>query len=500
MANSDTFYQEAAQLLCIASSKITSLKNAYFNQIPSKSKAVYALVAKCLRAQPIIIAALKEVGALKGNISHIKSPKSNPCIACLLSIVAFDVSCPRRSFGSRKHALKILKQHGSANNIASSLRRIIKCGVKSAGLNETIIQKIPVYLRAIEPMDKVIETLSNAKIFSQISYNHETTSYKKQVFSLYFDPLFRFVKLVKDLKSGEFIRDYHLPYLLLLFPPGTDLHLSPIITSKMAVIQDKASCLPPLVLLDAIKLPQSQPITILDACAAPGNKTTLLLSGLKDLSQPGKVIALDRDKRRNLKGFHNSILSVNGEVKNPDAQFDIACDAKLCDFLSIDPMTDEAFSDVTAIIVDPTCTGSGLRSKCPELMAESEGREEAGRVECLASLQAKILRHALSFPSVLVVVYSTCSIYQQENEGVIKDVINSGAANDFELLSVWKKKQEDGSPVSRFTPQTRWKSRGRIEGAEEEDEMNRMMFRCLRSSTEKDLTIGFFVACFKRKE
>ncbi|VDL58042.1 unnamed protein product [Hymenolepis diminuta] len=90
-----------------------------------------------------------------------------------------------------------------------------------------------------------------------------------------------------------------------------------------------------------------------------------------------------------------------------------------------------------------------------------------------------------------------------ENEGVIKDVINSGAANDFELLSVWKKKKkqvENGSPVSRFTPQTRWKSRGRIEGAEEESEMNRMMSRCLRSSTENDLTIGFFVACFKRKE
>lgn len=67
---------------------------------------------------------------------------------------------------------------------------------------------------------------------------------------------------------------------------------------------------------------------------------------------------------------------------------------------------------------------------------------------------------------------------------------------------MWKKKkqEEDSSLVSRFTPQTRWKSRGRIEGAEEEDEMNRMMSRCLRSSTETDLTIGFFVACFKRKE
>ncbi|VDN98339.1 unnamed protein product [Rodentolepis nana] len=497
MAKSDTFYLEASQLLCIASSKTTSLRNAYFNQKSTKSKAVYALVAKCLRVQPVIIAALKEVGALKCNISHIKSSNSNACTACLLSVVAFDVSCPRRSFGSRREALKLLQQHGSSHNIASSLRRIIKSGVKSAGANKIVTQKIPVYVRVIEPMDKIIETLSSVESFKQISYDHGTTSYKK------------FIKLVKGLKIDEFIRDYHFPYLLLLFAPGTDLHLSSIITSKLGVIQDKASCLPPLVLLDAISLPQNQSITILDACAAPGNKTTLLLSGLKDFSQRSQVIALDRDKRRfdqlcrNLKGFHKDILYVNDEVKNPEAQFDITCDTRLCDFLNIDPMADKDFSDVTAIIVDPTCTGSGLRSKCPELMAESEHQEETGRVDRLASLQAKILRHALSFPSVLVVVYSTCSVYQQENEGVIMDVINSGAANDFELLSVWRKgnkREENGAPLSRFTPQARWKSRGRIEGVDEDDDMNQMMSRCLRSSTEKDLTIGFFVACFKRKE
>nr|CDS31552.1 methyltransferase nsun5 [Hymenolepis microstoma] len=497
MAKTGTFYQEAAQLLCIASSKTTSLRNAYFNQKSTKSKAVYALVAKCLRVQSVIIAALKEVGALKGNTSHIKSPKSNACTACLLSIAAFDVSCPRRSFGSRRDALKLLQQHGPSHNIASSLRRIIKSGVKSANANETITQKIPVYARVIAPMDKVIETLSDGESFSQISYDHGVTSYKK------------FIKLVKELKIGEFIRDYHFPYLLLLFAPGTDLHLSPIITSKLAVVQDKASCLPPLVLLDAISLLQLPSIKILDACAAPGNKTTLLLSGLKDFSQCSEVIALDRDRRRfdqlckNLKGFDKDISYVNGEVKNPEAKSNIACDARLCDFLNIDPMIDEDFSDVTAIIVDPTCTGSGLRSKCPELVAESEDQEETSRVERLASLQAKILRHALSFPSVLSVVYSTCSVYQQENEGVIIDVINSGAANDFELLSVWKKRnkrQDNDTPVSRFTPQARWKSRGRIEGTEEEDDVNQLMSRCLRSSTERDLTIGFFVACFKRKE
>lgn len=107
---------------------------------------------------------------------------------------------------------------------------------------------------------------------------------------------------------------------------------------------------------------------------------------------------------------------MNGEVKNPGAPSDIVCEAKLCDFLSIDPNTDKSFSEVTAILVDPSCTGSGLRWKSPELVIEMIDHQDAGqkeRVVRLANLQAKILRHALSFPSVQVVVYSTCSIYQQ---------------------------------------------------------------------------------------
>lgn len=78
----------------------------------------------------MIIDALKEVGALKGQDVHIKSSKSGACSACLLTVVAYDVSCPRRPFGSRNDALKLLKNCGSSAKIASDLRRIIKSGAK----------------------------------------------------------------------------------------------------------------------------------------------------------------------------------------------------------------------------------------------------------------------------------------------------------------------------------------------------------------------------------
>ena len=53
-----------------------------------------------------------------------------------------------------------------------------------------------------------------------------------------------------------------------------------------------------LVLLDFLRLPRSRPIKILDACAAPGNKASLILSGLQHLSQKARFVALDRDEKR----------------------------------------------------------------------------------------------------------------------------------------------------------------------------------------------------------
>ena len=50
---------------------------------------------------------------------------------------------------------------------------------------------------------------------------------------------FRYIKLVKNLKKFEFTRDFHLPDLILVFAPGTDLHLTPVIATGMGVIQDK---------------------------------------------------------------------------------------------------------------------------------------------------------------------------------------------------------------------------------------------------------------------
>jgi len=52
-------------------------------------------------------------------------------------------------------------------------------------------------------------------------------------------------------------------------------------------------------------------------------------------------------------------------------------------------------------------------------------------VRALAAFQARALAHALGFPAVRRVVYSTCSLYHEENEAVVARALaefNAGGA------------------------------------------------------------------------
>ena len=81
--------------------------------------------------------------------------------------------------------------------------------------------------------------------------------------------------------------------------------------------------------------------------------------------------------------------------------------------------------------------------------------------------------HALSFPAMQRLVYSTCSIHHQENEDVVRRVLRKHRAQ-FRLVHAL-----NDMP-------------GRGEGSFPHSEY------CLRLDPARDLTNGFFVACFER--
>ena len=101
----------------------------------------------------------------------------------------------------------------------------------------------------------------------------------------------------------------------------------------------------------------------------------------------------------------------------------------------------------------------------------------------LSKVQCSLLLHALTqFPNCRRVVYSTCSVFEVENEDVVAFVLK-----DERVVSA------GGWQLSRIMPDT-WVTRGRRLARHGELPLE----RCLRCDPNVDKTHGFFVARFDR--
>ncbi|XP_019326838.1 PREDICTED: probable 28S rRNA (cytosine-C(5))-methyltransferase, partial [Aptenodytes forsteri] len=205
------------------------------------------------------------------------------------------------------------------------------------------------------------------------------------------------VEELRALSGKKFLLDLHLPELL-VFPPQTDFHDNLLYTSGHVILQDKASCLP------AFLLGPAAGSHVIDACAAPGNKTSHLAAILKN---KGQIFAFDVDTKR--LATMNTMLTRAGVTGFQLAQQD---------FLTVDP-GDPKYSKVTHILLDPSCSGSGMVNRVPR----EEAAPSAARLQALAGFQRKVLSHALSFPALRRLVYSTCSLHREENEDVVRAVL-----------------------------------------------------------------------------
>ncbi|KAI4316491.1 hypothetical protein L6164_024471 [Bauhinia variegata] len=251
-------------------------------------------------------------------------------------------------------------------------------------------------------------------------------------------------------------KDNLLPDLLIL-PPGTDLHDHPLVKNGSIFLQGKASS------MVAPALAPEPGWEVLDACAAPGNKTVHLAAFMK---RKGRIIAceLNKDRVKRLKETIKLSGASNIVVLNED-------------FLNIDPET-PSYSKVRAILLDPSCSGSGTAaSRLDHLLpSKAAGQDtDMGRLNKLATFQRKALQHAFSFPAAEKVVYSTCSINQIENEDVVKSVLPIAESYGFQLVTPFPQWQRRGLPV--------------FEGSQ----------HLLRTDPAEDGE-GFFIALFVRKD
>jgi len=260
---------------------------------------------------------------------------------------------------------------------------------------------------------------------------------------------------LKDITGKMFMADKDVSDLL-VFSPNTDLHHHQLYRSGKIFLQDKASC------LSAFVLNPPRGSLIIDGCAAPGNKSTHLACMIYN---EGEIHSFDLDRKR-LQTMQSMLYKAEATCVT----------AKHQDFLKV-RHDDKFFSQVEYILLDPSCSGSGIVSRMDGLLDEqNESANEVNerRLKSLSGFQTAALSHALTFPNVRRVLYSTCSIHRQENEDVVEKAYHR-FINQYDLCHILPN----------------WKSRGQGEWDQ--------AYKCIRAVPETDLTNGFFVAMFERK-
>ncbi|GMH59259.1 hypothetical protein TrST_g13050 [Triparma strigata] len=228
--------------------------------------------------------------------------------------------------------------------------------------------------------------------------------------------------------------------------------------------------------------------TVLDMCAAPGGKT----SHISSLSKNCFVVANDRSKKK--------MTSVSTLLKSQG--FDnvncISSDAtKLCDESLSSENVHEIFSkspsntsglhstikrlppeSFTHILLDPPCSALGLRPRL-HIPSNDDVKKYGVYQKGFVDQAVKLLKPGG------VMCYSTCTYNPDENEGVVKHVLEK--YEDMELVDVGVELGKEG---------IEW------EGLTEEDRKKVRRFDWCDAEEREDMagsSIGFFVAKFVKK-
>lgn len=335
--------------------------------------------------------------------------------------------------------------------------------------------------------------------------------------------------------SGQclFYVDQNIPDLLAV-PSDSSIPNTSAFKNGLIILQDKASCFPAY-LLD----PRPDEGDIIDACAAPGNKTThlaALLQGHTESRPDCKIWACERDKAR--------ALTLKSMIEKAGAH-EIARVKVGQDFLQINPH-ERPWNRVCSLLLDPSCSGSGIvgrddfsiialptkaidaqqrthrfakRKRTPISQQDSatnniqnknsiNGSDKAiltTRLSALSAFQLRLLQHALSFPAARKITYSTCSLHAIENEHVVLKALTS----DISRQRGWRilKREEQVAGVRA------WALRGDRHACRNVDLGNNDVVRCgddfratvaescIRCEKEtREGTQGFFVAGFVRDQ
>jgi 16S rRNA (cytosine967-C5)-methyltransferase len=278
-------------------------------------------------------------------------------------------------------------------NIAGPARTLVNAILRRAITEKSeVLQKIeeaPVHIRYSHPefLWQKWESRHGCKLAQQLcAWNNEPAKIYVRANLLRVTP----GELADSLPGTKFVT---------MHPDCLEVARLPLswIVSGVAYVQD------PSTLLACDLLAPKPGDVVLDACAAPGGKTGYLA---QQMENQGNLIACDYDKVR-LARLQQNLVRLGVSNSN----------VFLLDWLQHSPpFTPETFD---AILVDAPCTNTGVIRRRTDV----RWRLTPLDFSRMHQLQWRIVKATIPFlRSGGRLVYSTCSIEPEENEGVVADI------------------------------------------------------------------------------
>ena len=271
----------------------------------SSKRAVFALCTNTLLAKDVLDEIMQRVSAETRQKIHafrslcIKKNENNLDSMLIFEVMLFDLLFGKKTIQGGGALKRLMLEMRPAIFAASSLVAKQKNTADIAEVWGDIVGKesaknelVPRYVRVNTiktTTEQVVKHFTDVDSFTLLDYA-------------------QFTQQTGARGNKVFCMDAHIADLLLL-PHGTDLHEHALLKSGSIVLQDKASCFPAFVLMQemtSLSYGGGDGVgDAIDACAAPGNKTSHLASLMLSMDGHGgnnrrtrRVFAFDIDDER----------------------------------------------------------------------------------------------------------------------------------------------------------------------------------------------------------
>lgn len=238
------------------------------------------------------------------------------------------------------------------------------------------------------------------------------------------------VKSIGQLEGQTFCQDPHCGDIL-VFPVQlkTQLYSTKLLSDHKLIIQDRSCSLGPNAVCSLL----------------PEDGDVLMVGSFSGLTVSHTAALIAGKYNSNSNNQPTVYVCVSDCTDAQSAELELTVSAMGCKNVKLIPEVfqsldggDKRLQKVRVILLTPKCSVSAVSNPVEFILQEngdinllqdlSQGSVAQSKLESLVAQQRKDIDHALKFPKVLVVVYSTCSSYPEENVEVVSRALQQAKA------------------------------------------------------------------------